>query len=207
MSTTFLGIAATVIGLAGYVPYFISIFRGETKPHVFSWFVWATLMAIGFVIQVVEGGGPGAWVTGASSAICYVVAAIGCFYGEKNITRSDWATFLSCLAAIPLWYATKDPLWSVFLISLIDILGFYPTFRKSWSKPYEEHSVVYTLSGLKHFISLFALTKFTLTTAVYPLVLVVMNVVFVTMLFIRRRAVPRPAAAHAATPPSPAPYS
>ena len=48
-----IGGAATVIGVVGYVPYFRDIFRGTTKPHPFSWFLWALLAGIAFAAAVV----------------------------------------------------------------------------------------------------------------------------------------------------------
>ena len=51
---TILGIIAVIIALAGYVPYFRDIFRGKTKPHAFSWLVWASLTGIAFFGQIFD---------------------------------------------------------------------------------------------------------------------------------------------------------
>lgn len=37
-----LGLVAVVVGFVGYIPYLRDLFKGTTKPHVFSWGVWAT---------------------------------------------------------------------------------------------------------------------------------------------------------------------
>lgn len=94
---TLLGLIATIIGLIGYVPYFRDIFKNKTKPHLFSWLILGLLTVIAFVAQVVEGGGAGAWVTGFTAAICFIVAALALFKGEKNITKSDWFCFVGAL--------------------------------------------------------------------------------------------------------------
>ncbi|MGE0252729.1 MAG: hypothetical protein AB7G80_03240 [Dongiaceae bacterium] len=182
-----LSLIGIAIAIYAYVPYFRGIWRGETKPHVFSWFLWGVLTGIGWAAQYAENAGPGAWITGFTSLMCLIVAVIAFRQGEKNITTSDWVSFIAALCSIPLWYITKDPLWAVILITVIDALAFYPTFRKSWHKPEQEVTLTYTLSGVKFALALPALENFTLTTALYPASLVVMNFGFVAMVLARRK--------------------
>lgn len=44
-------IAAVLVGLLSQAVYIVSIFKGITKPHLFTWLVWGTLGAIGFAAQ------------------------------------------------------------------------------------------------------------------------------------------------------------
>lgn len=50
-------------------------------------------------------------------------------YGEKTLTRSDWISFVAALLVIPLWALTKNAALAAILISVIDGLGYYPTYR------------------------------------------------------------------------------
>ena len=52
-----IGLVATVIGLAGYVPYFKDIIRREIKPHAFSWLIWGILQSVVFFASTSRGGG------------------------------------------------------------------------------------------------------------------------------------------------------
>lgn len=184
-----IGLTAAVINLAGYVPYFMGIHKGRVHPHVFSWFVWGLLTSIAVAAQIAGGAGPGMWVTAVSAVACLIIAGFALRYGEKHITRSDWVAFIAALSAIPLWIVTKDPLWSVILITLIDAVAFWPTFRKSWSKPWDEAVATYIISSLKFVIGFFALTNVSLVTALYPISLVVLNGSFTVMILLRRRIV------------------
>src|SRR3989338_9631999 len=92
-----LGIIAIILGFVGYMPYFREMFLGKTRPHVFSWFVWGLLTGIAFFAQIAKGGGAGAWVTGFSAIICFCIAVLAFFYGEKQITKSDWFSFAGAL--------------------------------------------------------------------------------------------------------------
>ena len=182
-----LGTIAIIIALAGYVPYFRDIFRGKTKPHAFSWLVWASLTGIAFFGQLFDKGGAGAWVTGFSALVSFVIFFLALQKGEKNITASDKWSLGGAGVALMLWYLTQSPLGSVILITVIDALGFYPTFRKSYYKPHEETMLTFFLSGLKFVIAIIALENYSAVTYLYPASLVLMNFIFVGLLIVRRR--------------------
>ena len=182
-----LGALATVIALGSYVPYIRDIVRGRTKPHAFSWFVWALLTGIGFVAQVVEGGGAGAWVTGVSAVVDVVIVVLALKKGQKNFHAFDWIALAGALLALALWRATRDPTGSVILISISDAVGFLPTFRTGYARPNEETALLFVLSAVKYVIGIVALEHFSIATWFYPASLVVMNGLFVSMLFARRR--------------------
>lgn len=182
-----LALLATLIGLIGYIPYFRDIFKGTTKPHVFSWFIWSLLTGIAFAAQVVEGAGPGAWVTGFTAVVCSAVAVLAFSKGEKEITKSDWVCLVLALLGIALWLVTDNPLTAVIVVTITDALAFIPTFRKTYFKPHEETLTEYALAAVKFFISIIALESLTLSTWLYPASLVIMNGAFVVMALIRRR--------------------
>lgn len=179
-----LGMLAPIIGFIGYVPYFRDIFRGTTKPHMFSWFVWVLLLGTAFFAQIAEGAG--AWVTGFTAIVCLFIAVLAFSRGEKNITRLDWVCFVGALLGILLWKATSDPLSAIIIIIIVDIFAFAPTFRKAYGKPYEETALTYAASSVKFTIALFALEAYTLATVLYPAYLVCINAVFVGMVLSRR---------------------
>jgi hypothetical protein len=132
------GLLSVVLSVVSYVPYARSIFVANTKPHAFTWLVWGAVMAIAFVAQLYDKAGAGSWATGLSAAFCLGIGVVAVFRGEKHITIGDWIALLVTLIAIPLWVVTSDPLWSVLLVTGIDAVAYYPTFRKSYAKPDEE---------------------------------------------------------------------
>lgn len=183
-----LGVIAVLVGLFGYVFYIRGIVAGIVKPHAFTWFVWGLLTAIGYFAQVVDGGGPGAWVTGMTALMSFGFAVVGLGASSRIfISRTDWIFFLLALTAIPVWYFTGDPVWSVILITIIDAVAFAPTFRKAWQHPETEHAYTYLLSGIKFLIGIAALTNLSLITVLYPASLVIANIAFVAMLYYRRK--------------------
>jgi hypothetical protein len=182
-----IGGIAFLLGFVGQTIYIASIFRGSTRPHLFTWLVWGTLAAIGYFAQLHDHAGPGSWAMGITALACLSTAALALKWGEKNITRGDKIAFATSVSAILPWLLTNDPLGSVILISIIDVVAFYPTFRKSWNKPYEENLPSYNLASLKMILSLFALTNITINTALYPSVVVLVNSTLVIVCMIRRK--------------------
>ena len=181
------GILAATLGIVAFFPYFRDIFRGTTKPHVFTWFVWTLLTGITFFIQLSEGGGIGAWVTGIESLCCAGVAVFAYTRGEKKITRFDWICFGMALLATISWLFAHQPLLAVVLVVCADALAFAPTFHKSYWKPNEETAMNYALGAARWPLAIFALQSLTLTTFLYPAAIAIFDMALVAMLLIRRR--------------------
>ena len=182
-----LGGLSVVMGLVCYAVYIWGIYRGSTKPHLFTWLIWSILISIAFAVQVVENAGPGSWHIGMSAMMNFFIVGVSFSRGEKNITRSDWAAFLIALLAIPVWKMTGNPLWAVVIVSMINVTACYPTFRKSWMNPWGEPALVYFVGVVPFSLSIFALERVAFTTALYPAVIVAINITMVFLLLHRRR--------------------
>jgi hypothetical protein len=182
----FIGTLSVVIGFCGYIPYLFGLYRRKLKPHIFTWLLWGLLMVVAFAGQIASGGGPGSWVTGISGFMCLLIAVISFFHGEKNITRSDWVTFIAGISTIPLWIVTNTPLWSMLLIILIEFLATWPTARKSWMQPQQESPLSYLIAIIKFVLSAYAMADFNWITMSYPIALIVMNLGLVILIMMRR---------------------
>lgn len=109
--------------------------------------------------------------------------------GEQRvqIIRSDWLFFSLALLALPLWLLSVNPLWAVLLLTLVDVLGFAPTFRKAYRFPYEEQLIFYMLITLRNLLALSALQHYSVTTVFFPLVMAITCMLFILMVVYRRR--------------------
>lgn len=183
----FLGLLASAIAFYSYVPYFRDLFAGKTKPHSFSWLIWFMLTAIAFVAQVQDGGGPGAWATGLTAVLAFVIFVASLRKGEKHISYLDWASLAAAFVAMGLWAISDGPLLSVVLVTVVNAFGYVPTFRKSYHKPHEETSITYSLSAVKFAVAIAALTEFTVITLLFPLSVIIICLLLVMMLSLRRK--------------------
>ncbi len=183
----FIGIIAVLLTFVGYVPYLRDTIKGKTKPHIYSWFLWGFVTLIAFALQVSGKAGVGSLVTLAAALISFVIFVLGLKSGKKDITKADTAFFIAALIAIVIWVFAKQPVVSVILISTIEMLGFVPTVRKSWNKPYSETLFTYELNAFRHGLSIFALQRYSIVTWLYPVTWVLANGLFSIMLLMRRK--------------------
>lgn len=181
-----IGYLASAAALVSYILYFRDIFNGHTKPHAFSWLTWSLLAGITFGIQIQNSAGAGSWVVGVTSFMCFCIFLLALFRGEKNIVKFDVVCLAGASGALLLWLVIDQPLFSVILVSIIYFFGYLPTFRKTYRKPHEETVMTFILSATKYSLSLIALNNFIPLTFLFPLSAAVMDVIFVTMVLIRR---------------------
>ena len=65
----FLGAIAALLALLSSFLYIRDIFRGNTKPHTYTWLIWSIVTTIAFFGQWVSGGGAGSWATGVAAVV------------------------------------------------------------------------------------------------------------------------------------------
>jgi len=189
---TLIGLLAVALTFVGYFHYFRDIKRGQTKPHVFSWLIWSITTGTVYALQVSAGAGPGAWVTLALAVIMVLIFFLSLKPGDKRIKPIDIVFLVLALGALPLWLLVEQPVLSIILLIIIDVLGFGPTLRKSWSEPYSENLPFYVITTFRHAITLFALSEYNIITYLYPIAWVAVNAIFSIIIIIRRRAVAPP---------------
>lgn len=180
---------AIVLALAGFIPYIVSILRGKVKPHVFSWLIWGITTTIIFFAQLEAEGGVGAWPIGISGFVTIFVALLAYLKrGDASISTLDWWFFIVALLSLPLWYVTNDPLWTVIILTTVDMLGFGPTFRKAYHRPYEESRLFFVILILRNGFSVMALEAYSVTTVLFPLSLALGCAMLLVILQYRRHA-------------------
>lgn len=178
---------ATAFALASYVPYIRDIRAGKTKPHIFSWTIWGLMTGIYFFAQLSEGAGIGSVVTGITAVICIYIVFASFKQSEKNIKTIDWICLGISLIALVSWLLTKTPNIAVILITIADLAAFIPTFRKVYTLPYSETLATFAMSGIKHFLSVFALEQITFGNSFYTFYLILVNAAIVGLIVWRRR--------------------
>lgn len=183
-----LAAAGIVVTFAIFAPYVRDILRGTTRPHVFSWVIWALGTGVVFFAQLAGGAGVGAWAIGVSAAITTTVAVLAWLRrGDLVITGTDWAFFLAALSALPSWFFTADPLWAVVILTVVDLVGFGPTIRKGWSHPEEESASFFALAALRNLLVVLALEHYSWTTVLFPAAVGLGCALLAVMLVLRRR--------------------
>lgn len=187
-----LSIIASIITVIGFTPYFRDIFNKKTKPHIYTWLIWGITQGTA-TLALWYGGGNFAALSLITGTILVIVVFLLCFkYGTKNITLSDTLCLITALFAAAVWWVLKNPLLSVFLVSLIDGIGYLPTYRKSWREPWSETLSYWALMTLTAFITIVASAEYNFLTVTYLTVLIFSNMMVWSICYLRRKKIPKP---------------
>jgi len=183
-----LSLAAITLTLVAFFPYIRSILSDEIKPHVFSWVIWGTTTFVVFLAQLEDGGGVGAWPIGVSGIITLFIAILAYVKrADIAITSIDWLFFIAAISSLPLWYLTADPLYAVIILTTVDVLGFGPTVRKSYTDPFSESILFFSLFAIRNSLVILALENYSVTTVLFPAVIAVACLLLIVMIMYRRR--------------------
>lgn len=182
-----LGIIAVMLGFLSVIPYILDMYRGKSKPHIFTYIIWTIVTTLAFLGQLASGAGPGAWTTGFMAGLTLLILLLSIKYGTKDITRWDTIFLITGLLAIIPWLLTHNPTISVLIATAVDICGFFPTIRKTLNDPSSESVLAWELNLLRHAVSLFALNSIVVATYIYPLALLFMSAIVVYIILRGKR--------------------
>lgn len=185
-----LSIIAVILTFVAYVPYYRDILKGKTHPHLYSWSLWALLGILIIALQFIGGAGPSVWVTVAANLMCIGVVILGFKGGKRYITKSDTAVAVLALIAIVFWLLINQPVISLLLLIVADLLAFIPTFRKAWKAPHTETTSLYVTNTIRFTLALLAVETYTFLSSGWIIAWVVANAIFSIILIARKRLVP-----------------
>lgn len=185
----FAGTIALFLTSIAYIPYIRDVFLQKTTPHIFTWFVWFIVTFIIYLLQIAEGGGFGSIPTllVAMYSFCVFIFSFRC--GITYIQKSDVLFLLLAIMCVPLWVLIDKPILSIIILCSIDVLGFFPTVRKAWIQPYSETMSFYSITMIRHGMSVVALSDYNIITVLFPFIWFFINALFIVMLIFRRKKV------------------
>lgn len=125
---TLFAIAAVVLATMRYGTYFYTIYKGQTKPHAFTWLLLGCVASVGAYASFGANAGPSAWAIAFVGLTCLLIAGFAFFIGERDYTKSDWAALIVCFLAIPIWKITDTPAIALVIVVIID---FWPIGQQS----------------------------------------------------------------------------
>jgi hypothetical protein len=180
---------AVFLTFAAYVPYYRDILKGKIHPHVYSWSLWGLLTVLLVALQIKGGAGAAIWVTAAAGLLCIGVVVLSLKRGKKDITISDRIVAILSLIAIGFWLVVNQPIVSVILVIIADMLAFIPTVRKSWNKPYSETLSLYVTNTIRFSLALLAVETYTFLSSAWIIAWIIGNGLFSMMLIVRRKQI------------------
>lgn len=158
---------SSILTIVVYIPYIRGIFSGKVQPHLFSWLIWSITQSIATYGIVIGGGGYAALGIGVSSGLIIFVAFLCIKYGYKNINTFDRAALFFVFVAMLLWWKSEEIVYAIYILAIVDFVGFLVTAIKSWFDPNSEDKNFWLIMGLATFLSILATEKINLLTILY----------------------------------------
>ena len=177
----------TFISLIWFYFYFRDIFRGNTKPHMFTWLIWSVMSYIGFGIQVTNGWWAWSFIMLLFAVLPTIVFFLTLKSADKNIVNSDYLSLIWAAIALILWLMFEQALLSVCILLLIDFMAYLPTARKSYMKPFEESMLLYSCVNAGYIASILTFTELVPENYLYPSGLFIYNILLISFVLIRRK--------------------
>jgi hypothetical protein len=184
-----LGLLSVALAILAAIIYIAQTLRGEVRPHPLSWFLFGILSLTGYLIQRDEGARQGSWTLLAMTVICFLFVAASVARGERRFSGQEWAFAVAGGAVFVVYLFTRQSNVAAALTTLVDALGYGPTFVRGWSQPKKDSVASFALNGIKFVPSLMAMDPISFATSFYPATLLVLNAAVAIMLVMRRRVV------------------
>ncbi len=183
----FLLILSAVITILAIVPYIRDIFRGSTKPNIASWITWMLLFVVAAIAAFADGEYRTAFFISSVAVETSLVVLLGFKYGYAKYNWFDAACQIGALSGFVVWWLFDNPLAAIFLVVVIDFIACLPTLKHAWFDPKEETWATFALSATGAFVAVFALTSFNWTSLLYPVYIVLINLLITSVIVSRKR--------------------
>jgi len=179
-------IISVALGIWAFIPYLKSIFSNEAKPHAFTWLIWAVTQGTAVIGLWLGGGGLGAISLTIGTFLVIIIFLISLKRGTKNITKIDKFLLIIALSAIIVWWFLNNPILALVIVSAIDVIGFVPTFRKSYSNPRTESIPSWIYFALANVFAIAALQSYNFMTLTYIISIATVEIILIVFLALRR---------------------
>lgn len=184
-----LGIAAGIINLSASIPYFIDIFRGNTKPERATWWMWFALGSVGLFGQIAGGARWSLILAITSVLVAGATAALSLKYGYGKFRRRDGIALLITAVGIVLSLVYRNPLIVISTIFIIDSIAGGLTIYKTWYAPLTESIAAWSISTVGVTFGLLAVGSYRPAIFLLPLSNFLVNLLMVTVIVVRRSRV------------------
>jgi len=179
---------SVIIGTWAFIPYLRDVLKKETHPHSFTWLIWGITQGTAAAGLWVGEAGVGAIPLTVGTCLVTLIFILSLRHGEKDITRSDLIVLIVALVAICIWWLLDNPLIAILMVSAIDVVGYIPSIRKSYQKPWTENASSWGAWAIAGIFAILALESYNLLTLSYLIAISTANSAFLIFLLIRRRS-------------------
>jgi len=133
-----LGPLATIVSLLGFVFGVFSIIKGSFRPQRMTRFLLfiISLLFVGTLIAQGDTSGIYVALAGFIGTTAMFIASIK--NGIGGYSKLDIIVLICAIFTFVIWRTTDNALLGLIMSILTDLIGFIPTFVKTWNRPETE---------------------------------------------------------------------
>ena len=156
-----LGLAATIIGMIGAVPYIYDTYHRKTKPHRVAWLIFLILSLISFASQYALGARASLFFFGwfVVNNIILVSLSFRKNGGYGGVSLVNVISFLLAISSIVLWQTTNSALIALICVLIADGIGALLILIKAYKHPYTETIFMWYLGSVAVLLNVLAVRK------------------------------------------------
>ncbi len=150
-------IGTLILSLISPIFYTKSILAHKAKPHkVTRLIVWLASIA-GILAVVHSNNGAGKVFAGIFLARATYLLVLAMLYGVGGASRLDRTCLVIGVLALGIYATTGSGLLALSCAVLSDLIGYIPTFVKTWREPTSESATFFAIEGLAAFLGVLAI--------------------------------------------------
>jgi len=187
------GVLTVIMSTLVFVPLLISTAHSKLKPHPITWAIASLTSGVSALIFVCNNAGAGAWAPISQTILSTALTIVSFHYYRKSsrITRQDMFFFFLAIMALILWLLSRDlAAVSVVLLQVATVLGFVPTFTKTWKRPRSESYYTYTIFLLMNVFGILATVNLDFVNLFNRVANLPLNSSMILIMVFRRRKIP-----------------
>lgn len=170
------------------IPYIAALRRGEVRPKLVSWTVWAVLGIVMTLAAATEGQLPSALLSGVAATICGAIVVLGWRQGNRSMTKLDIVCLVGAIVGLATFFVMKDSVSALMVSVAVDAVAYIPTLIHGWTDPDEESLSSFWYSAIGQLLVLIsaAVGGATIAGLLYPAYAVIFNGLMLTILCVGR---------------------
>ncbi len=171
MNQALIGQIAGLIAFIAFIPYFLSILRGETRPERATFAIWSFVNIVTLLSYFAAGARETIWILFVYTVLQIAVFILSLKYGMGGFNKFDIICLGGATLGMLLWIITKNPLTALYLAVFSEFLGWVPTVKKVYLFPETENTLSWSIGAVATLLNLFALTSLKPEISLYPIYL------------------------------------
>lgn len=182
-----IGALSGFIFIVGDIPYILDIIKGNTKPQRVTWLVFFILDLIYLVNQIALGAKGSLILLLSWTLITLLILILSIKNGVGGFAKLDIICLTGVVIGLILWWILKTPLASVICNILVSLVGYIPTLKKSYLKPWTETKISWFTASIAGLLGMWSVGKLDIKLLILPTYSFIMAFIVFIILYTRSK--------------------